>query len=232
MEGLRFRTIQCARCGEKTVAKGPSQKYCPTCAYQERLERQAAKREESKRELMEARAALFHDALEAARASGKEPPKKKTKRIRCERCGAEVEVPVMAARAKFCPACATASVREKNRQYRERAASLGEGELTTGKCSCCGKNFSYIYEGKRRTKCDACRKYDEAGRMRRKKEREQCLEEGGKFSVLFRSPTKAEIERELRQRRIDEIQRAAQAAGMSYGKYKAMLEMQKAKKGA
>ena len=45
-------------------------------------------------------------------------------------------------------------------------------------------------------------------------------------------PTKAEIERELRQSRIDEIQRAAQAAGMSYGKYKAMLEMQKAKKGA
>ena len=215
MEGLRFRTIQCARCGEKTVAKGPSQKYCPTCAYQERLERQAAKREESKRELMKARAALFHDALEAARASGKEPPRKKTKRIRCERCGAEVEVPVMAARAKFCPACATASVREKNRKYRERAASLGEGELTTGKCSCCGKNFSYIYEGKRRTKCEACRKYDDKY-----------------MSSIFKEPTKKEIERELRQRRIDEIQRAAQAAGMSYGKYKAMMEMQKAKKGA
>lgn len=215
MEGLRFRTIKCARCGEKTVAKGPSQKYCPTCAYQERLERQAVKREESKRELMKARAALFRDALEAARASGKEPPKKKTKRIRCERCGAEVEVPVMAARAKFCPACATASVREKNRKYRERAASLGEGELTTGKCSCCGKNFSYIYEGKRRTKCEACRKYDDKY-----------------MSSIFKEPTKKEIERELRQRRIDEIQRAAQAAGMSYGKYKAMLEMQKAKKGA
>ena len=210
MEGLRFRTIKCARCGEKTVAKGPSQKYCPTCAYQERLERQAAKREESKRELMKARAALFHDALEAARASGKEPPKKKTKRIRCERCGAEVEVPVMAARAKFCPACATASVREKNRKYRERAASLGEGELTTGKCSCCGKNFSYIYEGKRRTKCEACRKYDDKY-----------------MSSIFKEPTKKEIERELRQRRIDEIQRAAQAAGMSYGRYVAMMEMQK-----
>lgn len=210
MEGLRFRTIQCARCGVKTVAKGPSQKYCPTCAYQERLERQAAKREESKRELMKARAALFHDALEAARASGKEPPKKKTKRIRCERCGAEVEVPVMAARAKFCPACATASVREKNRKYRERAASLGEGELTTGKCSCCGKNFSYIYEGKRRTKCDACRKYDDKH-----------------MSRIIREPTQTEIERELRQRRIDEIQRAAHAAGMSYGRYVAMMEMQK-----
>lgn len=210
MEGLRFRTIQCARCGEKTVAKGPSQKYCPTCAYQERLERQAAKREESKRELMKARAALFHDALEAAKASGKEPPKKKTKRIRCERCGAEVEVPVMAARAKFCPACATASVREKNRKYRERAASLGEGELTTGKCSCCGKNFSYIYEGKRRTKCDTCRKYDEKYMNR-----------------IIREPTQTEIDRELRQRRIDEIQRAAQAAGMSYGRYVAMMEMQK-----
>lgn len=213
-------------------ATGPSQKYCPLCAYQERLERQARKREESKKELMKARAALFHEALETARASGKEPPRKRTRRIRCERCGVEVEVPFMAFRARFCPACATASVREKNREYKRRVAASEDGEMMTGRCSHCGKNFSYTYLGKRRTKCDACRKYDEEGRIRRRKEREQRLEERGRLSVICPPPTKAEIERELRQRRIDEIQRAAQAAGMSYGKYKAMLEMQKAKKGA
>lgn len=164
---------------------------------------------------MKARAALFRDALEAARTSGKKPPKKKTKRIRCERCGAEVEVPFMAARARFCPACAMESVREKNSQYRERAAAPGDGEVMTGRCSCCGKNFSYIYEGRHRTKCDDCRKYDD------------------KFmSRMLKEPTQKEIDREMRQRKIDEIQRAAHAAGMSYGKYKAMMEMRKAKKGA
>ena len=160
---MKPRIIKCARCGEAVEATGPSQRYCPLCAYQKRLERQARKREESKKELMKARAALFHDALEAARASGKEPPKKKTKRIRCERCGVEVEVPVMAARAKFCPACATASVREKNREYKRRIAASEGGEMMAGHCSHCGKNFSYTYMGKRRTKCDACRKYDEEG---------------------------------------------------------------------
>lgn len=225
-----MRLIKCARCGNEVVATGPNQKYCPLCAYQIRLERQAEKREESRKELMKVRAAMFHEALAAARASGKEPPKKKTKRIRCERCGAEVEVPVMAARAKFCPACATASVREKNREYRERAASLGEGELTTGRCSCCGKNFSYTYTGKRRTKCDACRKCNDVGQMRRKKKRG--LKEDGRLDRIFPQPTKAEIERELRQRRIDAIQRAAKEAGMSYGQYKAWLYTQEQKKKA
>lgn len=62
----------------------------------------------------------------------------------------------------------------------------------------------------RRTKCDTCRKYDEKYMTR-----------------IIREPTQTEIERELRQRRIDEIQRAAHAAGMSYGRYVAMMEMQK-----
>ena len=225
-----MRLIKCARCGNEVVATGPSQKYCPLCAYHIRLERQAGKREERKKDLMKARAAMFHEELAAARASGKEPPRKRTKRIRCERCGVEVEVPFMAFRARFCPACATASVREKNREYRERAASLGEGELATGRCSCCGKNFSYTYRGKRRTKCDACRKCNDIGQLRRKKERGP--EDGGRLSVLFPPPTKAEIERELRQRKIDEIQRAAKEAGMSYGQYKAWLYTQEQKKKA
>ena len=212
---MKPRIIKCAGCGVEVDAKGPSQKYCPVCAYQNRLERQTARREESKKELMKERAALFNEALEAARTSGKKPPKRKTKHIRCARCGADVEVPVMAARAKFCPKCAIASVREKNREYRERAAAPGDGETMTGRCSCCGKNFSYIYEGKRRTKCDACRKYDDKS-----------------LSRIIKEPTQTEIEREMRQRRIDEIQRAAHAARMSYGKYKAMMEMRKAKKGA
>ena len=140
-----MRVIKCARCGEETIAKGNSQKYCPVCAYQVRLDRQHERLIARKSRNAE-RAEMFTEAHEAARTSGK------TRHIVCAKCGADAVVPFHAGHAKYCPTCSQASCRESHKRSKERNA------LTmTAICEECGKEFEYILKGKPRTTCDDCR---------------------------------------------------------------------------
>ena len=123
----------------------------------------------------------------------------KTKVIQCIRCGADVIVSVHAARAKFCPKHAAEEKKKEQKAFRER-----QMKSQTGICHRCGVEFSYIYKGKERAFCDECKN-----------------RKGGRPKSLPKKPKKK------RKPTIDEIQRAAHAAGMSYGKYQAMLAMKK-----
>lgn len=186
------RKIICARCGKETVAKGTSMKYCPDCGYQVRMEK----------------VALYREALRVARGVKDEKAKKpgKTKRIKCQRCGAEVEVPARASRAKFCPKCSQESKNESVKRSKARAKEEPPTLSVTTVCKRCGVTFSYEYKKYERAFCDDCK---DANNGRKK-----------------------EPKKKARVSRIDDIQRAAQAAGMSYGKYMALLSMRKMKKGA
>ena len=160
-----MRIIKCARCGEDTVARGPSSKYCPECAYKIRMEK----------------VALFREALNAARGGKpQDTGPKKTKIIKCKKCGVDVEVPMRASRAKFCPKCAEEAKIESVRRSRKKT----------------------------------------------KEQEEEFLEEEEiqyEDNVLG-----SEIEPWIpRESHIEEINAKARAAGMSYGKYRAMLEIQK-----
>ncbi len=137
------RRIKCARCGEETFATGPSQKYCRLCAYQIRLEKNAA-RHKAKKKTVE-----------------------HTKHIKCAICGADVVVSSKAARAKFCPECSEKAYGESRKRSRAREAArrdqpnrLGAkiGVEITTYCSLCGAEFSYYYTGSYRARCDECRK--------------------------------------------------------------------------
>lgn len=197
-----MRVIKCARCGRETEAKGNSQKYCPECGYQVRIERNHAR--------IEARAAMFHDALKAARESGNESIKTRfagTRQIKCERCGKEVSVPIHAGHARYCPTCSQESYRESHKRSKERNA------LTmTAICDECGKEFEYILKGKPRTTCDDCRPISNT----RKKPAKLIDKPKKKASVAS----------------IEDLAAAARAKGMSYGQYKAWLYMQEQRKKA
>lgn len=90
----------------------------------------------------------------------------------------------------------------------------------TIKCARCGIEVSTM-KGSRRKYCPDCAK--EAVRENNRRYYKH-------MSRIIREPTQTEIKREMRQSRIDEIQRSAHAAGMSYGKYKAMLAIQEMRK--
>jgi len=192
-----MRVIKCAKCGREVETKGNGQKYCPECAYEIRIERN--------HERLEARAAMFRDALQAARESGKSAIKTRfagIRHIKCEKCGADVEVPKMAGRAKYCPRCSQESYRDSHKRSRERYAVK-----LTAICDVCGEEFEYVKKGKNRTTCDACR--DTEWTM-------------GKRSEEKKEPVA----------RIQDLETAAKAKGMSYGQYKAWLYMEAQKKKA
>lgn len=198
-----MRVIKCARCGEETEAKGNGQKYCPECAYKVRIERNHQR--------IAARAAMFHDALKAARESGKTPIKTRfagVRYIKCERCGKEVSVPIHAGHARYCPTCSQESYRESHKRSKERNA------LTlTAICDACGKEFEYILKGKPRTTCDMCRAVGGAHKKPKKLFAEKPKEKAPAPSI-------------------EELMAAARAKGMSYGQYKAWLYMQEQRKKA
>jgi len=197
-----MNVIKCARCGKETEATGNSQKYCPECGYQVRIERNHAR--------IEARAAMFHDALKSARTSGKKPIKTRfagVRYIKCEKCGKEVAVPIHAGHAKYCPRCSQEAYRESHKRSKERCAV----KITTT-CDVCGKEFFYVLKGKRRTTCDLCRE------MEREK---------AKHPEWFK---KKEPKKPVP--KIEDLAAAARAKGMSYGQYKAWLYIQEQKKKA
>ena len=199
---MKQRTIKCARCGNDVVATGMKQKYCPECAY-------IIGREKAKE-----RVALFREALQAARESGKggkkrslvKPEEPKLKHITCAKCNADVIVPAKAGRAKYCPKCAQEE--KQASQKRSKARTKTDGETVTAICNNCGLEFSYIYRGYYKALCGECRGANHGA--------------GGpkKIRAKKKKPHVSQI---------DAIQRAAQAVGMSYGKYKAWLDSQKRK---
>lgn len=197
-----MRVIKCACCGEETEAKGNGQKYCPECAYKIRIKRN--------HERIAARAAMFHDALKAARESGKTPIKTRfagVRYIKCERCGKEVSVPIHAGHARYCQTCSQESYRESHKRSKERNA------LTmTAICAECGKEFEYVLKGKPRTTCDDCLPISNTRK---------------KPAKLIDNPKK-----KAPVASIEDLAAAARAKGMSYGQYKAWLYMQEQRKKA
>ena len=205
VRGVGMRVIKCAKCGKETEAKGNSQKYCPECGYQVRIERN--------HERIEARAAMFHDALKAARKSGKTPIRTRfagVRHIKCEKCGKEVSVPRHAGHAKYCPTCSQESYRESHKRSKERCALK-----ITAVCEVCGNEFSYVFKGGHRQTCDVCRE------MERTRARRPDLF-GKQKKDVKKEPVPS----------IADLAAAAKAKGMSYGQYKAWLYIESQKKKA
>ena len=135
----------------------------------------------------------------------------RVKHIKCAACGEDTVVSIKAAHAKFCRRCASQAYKETQaawkRRTRAKTGKAWQGETVTSYCTDCGKEFSYIYNGYYVARCEECRG------------------KGGRASQPLRK-----YGRRPGNARLDAAQRAAQEAGMSYGKYKAMLSMQKGKK--
>lgn len=135
----------------------------------------------------------------------------RVKHIKCAICGKDTVVSIKAAHAKFCRECSGQAYKETRAAWKRRVrAQSGEaqnGEKITSFCTVCGKEFSYIYNGYYLARCEKCRG------------------KGGRAAQPIRR-----YEKRPGNTRLDAAQRAAQELGMSYGKYKAMLAMQKMKK--
>lgn len=205
------RKIICANCGNETVATGPRTKYCPLCAYRIRLEKQNAKR-----------------------SGGRRADPAHTKIITCAICGKEFEVNAKAARAKFCPECSGKAFKSSKKKHREKEKRWLLEEPRSITCERCGvevvltdaRQFNRKY-------CDDCQKIVYAELRKKAKDAQK---ERGREKQLDkrRSPFKgcgSKSTKKPRVSQIEAIQKAAHAAGMSYGKYQAMLAMQAAKKG-
>lgn len=135
----------------------------------------------------------------ATKKARSKPPKWKT--ITCARCGIEVST-MKGSRTKYCPDCAKAAQKEAHR----KCVSKPGGQVVTTICNSCGREFSYIFRGYDKTLCGECR--------------------GANCGAGGPKKIKAK-KKEPHVSQIDAIQRAAHAAGMSYGRYVAMMEMQK-----
>ena len=135
----------------------------------------------------------------------------RVKHIKCAICGKDTVVSIKAAHAKFCKECSGQAYKETRaawkRRERKKAGKELQGEKVTSYCTVCGKEFSYIYNGYYLARC------------------EKCMGKGGRASQPLRK-----CEKRPGNTRLDAAQRAAQELGMSYGKYKAMLDIQKMKK--
>ncbi len=135
----------------------------------------------------------------------------RVKHIKCAICGKDTVVSIKAVRAKFCKECSGQAYKETRaawkRRAREKAGKEMQGERVTSYCTVCGKEFSYIYNGYYLARCEDCRG------------------KGGRASAPLRK-----YEKRLGNTRLDAKQRAAHDARMSYGKYTAMLAMEKTQK--
>ncbi len=74
---------------------------------------------------------------------------------------------------------------------------MRRGHTYTAKCNLCGEIFSYVYHGYIRVRCNNCARH--------------------KRGI-------ARFQSKHHESHIDEISKAARDAGMSYGKYRAMIE--------
>ncbi len=193
------RVIECARCGNETIATGPRTIYCPKCSYEVRIEKQNQRRSGGRKDFG-------------------------TKHITCEACGKDVEVPIKAARARFCPECASKSFRNSHKEFRkkEKERELCINETIEGTCKKCGATFSYFYRGgSKRMFCNLCsdsRRIEFAG------------ENEPNYRAGWHCISEPKKKKKPRVSQIDSIQRAAHEAGMSYGKYQALLAVQKMQK--
>ncbi len=215
-----MRIINCAKCGKIIEARSPRTKYCPSCAYEVRQERAKA----------------FYEALKAARGEPIKPkelkkpiePKKRKwelaepRIIKCGHCGREVVLTdARSHNRKYCDDCKKIVYAELTKKahdaYKDRKNPEGKRL-----CARCGVVLEKRRGGQKY--CDDCRA---AARLERDaaRKRKQKQREGWRIGEL---PEKKKKKPRVSQ--IDSIQRAAHEAGMSYGKYVAMLAMKKGKK--
>ena len=196
------RKIICANCGNETVATGPRTKYCPLCAYKIRLEKQNERR------------------------SWRRADPAHTRKITCEICGNEFETNSKAARAKYCPECSARAFKISAKKHREKEKKWLLEETRQITCERCGVVLE-DQNNSRRKYCNDC-----AAAVKREQTYESAQRKKEMLLEERRSPFKGCISKEThRVSQIEEIQKAAQEAGMSYGKYKAMLAMHAARKG-
>ncbi len=239
---MASRVIKCARCGSETPATGPRTQYCPSCAYIIRLEKQNARRSNGRKHAEHtkiitceicgkeivvnskaARAKYCPEcATKAFKASTKKMRDKEKNTIVCERCGTEfVSTNIRGPQRKYCDECKESAYKETNRKAFHAWAERRKNGLPNMKiCDICGAPFDNKGGGGRRY-CDKCRieVKREAERQKQRKKRE-----GWRCTDLQQKRKKPRVSQ------IDSIQRAAHEAGMSYGKYQALLAVQKMQK--
>ena len=242
-----MRVIKCARCGEDVFTTGPRTKYCLACATQVRIENQKKRRACGLKDgtpytkhitcaicgkdvvvsTKASRAKFCPECSARAYKASAKKYKDKEKRwmlaeprkIHCERCGCEVILTdARSFNRKYCDACKKIVYVELTKKahdaYRERK------NPGVKRCARCG----VVLENRRSNQkyCDDCRaaaKFEkEAARKRRQRE-------GWRTDEL---PEKKKKKPRVSQ--IEKLNAAARKAGMSYGKYVAMLAMKKGKK--
>ena len=233
------RKIICAKCGNETVATGPRTKYCLACATQIRIENQKKRRSGGLKDgaphtkhiiceicgkdvVVSTKAARARYCPECAAKVFKASTKKhrtKEKRwmlaepriIKCERCGCEVVLTdARSFNRKYCDDCQKIVYAELHKK-----ADALRGKQETKRCARCG----VVLEKQNRKYCDDCRAIarneQEAAKRRRQRE-------GWRTGDL---PEKKKKKPRVSQ--IENLNAAARQAGMSYGKYVAMLAMKK-----
>ena len=233
-----MRVIKCARCGEDVFTTGPRTKYCLACATQIRIENQKKRRSGGlkngaphtkhitceicgKDVVVPSKAARAKYCPEcsakAYKAATKKHRDKERNTITCERCGAEfVSTNIRGPQRKYCDECKESAYKETNRKAFHAWAERRKNGLPNMKiCDICGAVFDSKGGGGRRY-CDKCRieVKREAERQKQRKKRE-----GWRCTDLQQKRKKPRVSQ------IDSIQRAAHEAGMSYGKYKALMFM-------
>ena len=234
-----MRVIQCARCGEDVFTTGPRTKYCLACATQVRIENQKKRRSGGLKDgaphtkhitceicgkdvVVPSKAARARYCPECAAKTFKASTKKhrtKEKRwllaepriIECQRCGCEVVLTdARSFNRKYCDDCQKIVYAELHKK-----ADALRGKQEQKLCARCG----VVLEKQNRKYCDDCRaaakREQEAAKRRRQRE-------GWRTGDL---PEKKKKKPRVSQ--IENLNAAARKAGMSYGKYVAMMAMKK-----
>jgi len=239
------RVITCARCGSETVATGPRTKYCPPCSYFVRLEKQNARRSQGKTQaehtkiitcaicgkevVVNSKAArarycpecstkAFKDSSKQYRAKEKRWLLAEPRTIKCERCGCEIVLEDSRQfNRKYCDDCKEIVYAELRKKAKDAYKKRINPDVK--RCARCG----IALEKQNRKYCDDCsaaaKREQEAAKKRKQRE-------GWRTSELPRTKKK-----KPRVSQIENLNDAARKAGMSYGKYVAMLAMQGQKGG-
>lgn len=146
-----------------------------------------------------------------------EKPTKKARmlHIKCAKCGAEFDVPARGnGKTKYCKDCAAKARREAKAEWLKRKPEKPKASpVVVLKCERCGKDIVILKQYSRRRKfCDDCTAIN--NRERSARNIRIWLEKEAQKP----KPKKAKST-------IEATLKAARAAGMSYGKYKAMMQM-------
>jgi len=211
------KIITCAICGKEVVvnSKAARAKYCPECSA--KMFKVSTKRHRAK------------EKEELAFDAGNYPiePKSKwtlaePKVIECERCGCEVVLTdARQFNRKYCDDCKPIVYAELMRKASRRAKAKSKEPK---RCARCG---IVLEETKSNQKycgdCRAAAKLEQsiASYHRKREERE---------TSPFKGMAKERKKKKPRVSQIENLNEAARKAGMSYGKYVAMLAMQKQKR--